>query len=556
MIATRTAVLWAPDWPVVAALAAADLGVHVPAAVLGGSATSGAGRGTGQRLVAVSAVARAAGVRRGMRRRQAQERCPDLILLPVDDGRDAREFEPVATAAETVVAGLEIARPGLLLLPADGAARYHGSEETLAQALVERVAQATGHECQVGVADGFLAAVLAAREHRVVPAGASGEYLAGRPVGELLHAATAPAGAGAVADLIDLWQRLGLHTLGDLAALPEAAVHARFGAAGSWAQRLARGEDVRPPARRRIEGEIEAEAELDPPADRVDVAAFAARRLADDLHDQLARRGLTCGRLRITARAVDPVSGDARTLERLWRADGALGGLSATRITDRVRWQLEGWLTREAAAGPRARSAEEAEPTSPGVVIVRLGLTAEEVSPAGALQPRLWGPSAGEDLRARRALERVQALLGGDAVLTVRLQGGRDPRDRVQLVPFGEEVPPARAVDRPWPGALPAPAPALVLPEPVPARVVDGAGVPVVVDVRLLLSGEPARVDVPGVSQGPDRVADWAGPWPVAERWWSAEASRRVFLQVVLGDGRGLLLSAARGTWQLEAVYD
>ncbi|MCF4121431.1 DNA polymerase Y family protein [Antribacter sp. KLBMP9083] len=583
--ATRTAVLWVPDWPVVAALAVAGLGVHVPAAVLGGAAAGGTT--TGQRLVAVSAVARAAGVRRGMRRRQAQERCPELVLLPADDARDAREFEPVAAAAETVVAGLEISRPGLLLLPAGGAARYHGSEESLARALVERVGQATGHECQVGVADGFLAAVLAAREHRVVALGASPTYLAPRPVGDLLHAATGEQGgargaeaaaARTVAELADLWQRLGLHTLGDLAALPEASVHARFGDAGTWAQRLARGEDVRPPARRRVEGEIVAEQELDPPAERVDVAAFAARRLADDLHDQLARHGLSCGRLRITARAVDPVTGESRTLERLWRTDGALGGLSAARITDRVRWQLEGWLTAGGAAP-----------------IAHLALAAEEMSPAGALQPRLWGPSAGEDLRARRALERVQALLGGDAVLTVRLQGGRDPRDRVQLVPFGEEAPPGRAPDRPWPGSLPAPAPALVLPEPVPAAVVDDAGAHVVVDVRLALSGEPARVLLPGADGlpgevrfdhaiahrtaaltvhnrvieadlGPERdfgvgsegraVTDWAGPWPVAERWWSSDARRRVFLQVVLMDGRGLLLSAAQGAWQLEAVYD
>ncbi|WP_125776532.1 Y-family DNA polymerase [Antribacter gilvus] len=605
---TRTAVLWVPDWPVVAGLAVAGLGSHVPAAVLGGSSSSGAGAGTGQRLVAVSAVARAAGVRRGMRRRQAQERCPDLVLLPVDDGRDAREFEPVAVAAETVVAGLEIARPGLVLLPADGAARYHGSEEALAQALVEQVADRTGHECQVGVADGFLAAVLAARESHVVPPGGSRAYLAPRPVGELLHAAAVPssgggtargtggADVGAVAELADLWRRLGLHTLGDLAALPEASVHARFGDAGTWAQRLARGEDVRPPARRRIEGEITAAQELDPPATRVDVATFAARRLADDLHHQLGSRGLACGRLRITARAVDPVTGDARTLERLWRVDdGALGGLTAARITDRVRWQLEGWLTASAVArGRGARAAQRqanapdrfqdreggvrrtwkqsgahledgaAPESEPALEIAHLALTAEEVAPAGVLQPRLWGPSAGEDLRARRALERVQGLLGGDAVLTLQVQGGRDPRDRVHLVPFGEEAPPARDPGRPWPGALPQPGPSLVLPEPVPAAVLDADGRPVVIDVRLALSGAPARVQVeatPGVAPASARdlactVVDWAGPWPVAERWWSVAARRRVFLQVVADDGRGLLLSATAGAWSLEALYD
>jgi protein ImuB len=217
-----------------------------------------------------------------------------------------------------------------------------------------------------------------------------------------------------------------------------------------------------------------------------------------------------------------------------------------------VRWQLEGWLT----ASSLGQGVEPAP-------IAGLTLAAEEVAPAGALQPRLWGPGAGEDLRARRAVERVQALLGGDAVLTVRLQGGRDPRDRVQLVPYGEQVPPERDPDRPWPGALPPPAPSVVLPEPVPAHVLDDAGRPVVVDVRLAVSGDPARVVVPGEGAwgGIDAVVvDWAGPWPVAERWWTPQGRRRVFLQVV-ADGveaptLGLLLSSSAGEWSLEALYD
>jgi protein ImuB len=529
-----------PDWPVVAALVVAGLGPETPAAVTGGP---------GGRIVAVSAPARSAGVRRGMRRREAQGRCPDLQLWTADDARDAREFEPVAVAAETVVSGLEIARPGLLLLPSGGAARYHGSERDLARELTEQVAVRTGHECQVGVADGFLAAVLAAREDAVVPPGASRDYLASRPAAVLVHARPADR---ALTELVDLWRRLGVRTLAELAALPDAAVAARFGDLGVWAQRLARGQDVRPPARRRLEEDLTVAEELDPPAHQVDVATFAARRLAERLHEDLSRRGLACGRLRITARAVDPVTGEARTLERLWRTDDTLGGLSAARITDRVRWQLEGWLT----ASSLGQGVEPAP-------IAGLALAAEEVAPAGALQPRLWGPGAGEDLRARRAVERVQALAGGDAVLTVRLQGGRDPRDRVQLVPYGEQVPPERDPDRPWPGALPPPAPSVVLPEPVPARVLDDAGYPVVVDVRLGVSGDPARVVVPreGAWNGIDAaVVDWAGPWPVAERWWTPQGRRRVFLQVV-ADGEeaptlGLLLSSSAGDWSLEALYD
>ncbi|WP_425953917.1 DNA polymerase Y family protein [Xylanimonas sp. McL0601] len=548
----RTAVLWVPDWPVVAAMAVAGVDAHVPAAVL-----------THQGVVAASAVARSAGVRRGMRRRVAQERCPELVLLAADDARDVREFEPVVVAAETVVAGVEVARPGLLLLPADGPARYHGTEEELARALVE-AASSAGFEPQVGVADGILAAVLAARADDVVPPGGSRAFLAPRPAGDLVHAVTDPGGVAAVRAAVDLWWRLGVRSLGDLAALPPESVSGRFGDLGAWAQRLARGEDLRPPARRRPEEDLAVGADLDPPALRVDVATFAARRLAEELYELLSRRGLACGRLRITART------EESELERVWRTDdAATGGLSAARITDRVRWQLEGWLT--ASSARRGRDGDAAP-----APIVHLALAAEEVTPAGTHQPGLWGADAGGDVRARRALGRVQGLLGGDAVLTVAVQGGRDPRDRVHLVPFGEQAPPARDAALPWPGALPSPAPATLLEEPLGARVLDAEGREVVVTTRLEMPGPPvaillgefehsSRPSSARVLEQPDgrsntaatAVVGFAGPWPLHEQWWEpGGGKRRVLLQVVLDDGRGLLLAASGGAWQVEAVYD
>ncbi|WP_307725007.1 DNA polymerase Y family protein [Cellulomonas aerilata] len=543
---TRTAALWVPDWPVVAAMVAGQVEAHRPAAVH-----------DGRRVTAVSAPARAQGVRRGMRRRQAQECCPGLELLTVDEGRDTRTFEPVAAAAETIVAGLEVARPGLLLLPAVGASRYHGSEEALAELLVSRVADATGHECQVGVADGLLAAVLAARSSRVVPAGTARTFLAPVAVDELVHAALGERAVAEVGDLVDLLHRLGLRTLGELTALPAADVEARFGQLGAWAHRLARGEDVRPPDRRRPESDVAVECELDPPAERVDAAAFAARRLAEQLQAMLLERSASCGRLRITARTEA-----GEELVRTWCTDaGGLGGLSAARITDRVRWQLEGWLSGGGRSGPVRDGAAAPEPSA----LVRLGISAEEVAPAGAEQGRLWGGASGGDLRAHRALLRVQGLLGGDGVLVATLQGGRDVRDQVHLVPWGDARATQRAADRPWPGRLPEPAPATVLVEPVAVEVLDAGGAAVRVDARLTTSGAPALVRwsgapgapaVPGLDATTHRLVAWAGPWPMVERWWTPEVRRRVHLQVALEGGRALLLSCTQGTWACEAVYD
>ncbi|HEY0216028.1 MAG TPA: DNA polymerase Y family protein, partial [Cellulomonas sp.] len=402
-MSTRTTVVWVPDWPVVASVRDAEVPGHLPAAVLDGA-----------RLTAVSAIARTQGVRRGMRRRQAQSICPEVVLLPADDARDARLFEPVATAVETVVAGIEVVRPGLLLLPAGGAARYHGTEEALAEKLVSVVAERTGHECQVGTADGLLAAVLAARSDAVVPAGGSAAFLLPRDIGDVAPAAVQDDAVRAVVDLVDLLRRLGLRTLGDLAALTAGDVHARFGTWGTWAWTLARGEDLRPPARRRPETDLEVATALDPPAHRVDVATFAGRRLAEELHDLLVAQSVTCGRLRIAAR-----TDEGTDLSRTWRTDlGGLGGLSAARITDRIRWQLEGWLTAGAAQRPAIGTDADVDDLGEPVGLVALSITAEDVAPAGAEQGRLWGGPSGGDLRAHRALDRVQGLLGGDGVLT------------------------------------------------------------------------------------------------------------------------------------------
>ncbi|WP_407342541.1 DNA polymerase Y family protein [Pengzhenrongella phosphoraccumulans] len=576
--AARTAVLWVPDWPVVAAMAAGQAEVQQSVAVH-----------DGRRITAVSAVARSQGVRRGMRRRQAQECCPELVLLTVDEGRDARTFEQVAAAVETVVAGLEVARPGLLLLPADGASRFHGSEQALAETLVEQVAERTGHECQVGVADGGFAAILAARSSCLVAPGGSRAFLAPLAVDQLVHAAMGDRAVAEIGELLDLLHRLGLRTLADLTALPASDVEARFGRLGLWAHRLARGDDVRPTVRRRLEPDIEVGCELDPPAERVDAAAFAARRLAEQLQAMLLERSVSCGRLRITA-----WTDAGEELVRTWRTDaGGLGGLSPARITDRVRWQLEGWLSGAGAAqrGPGQRGPGRRGPGAAGdlgrsapvpAALVRLGIAAEEVAPAGAEQGWLWGGASGGDLRAHRALLRVQGLLGGDGVLVATLQGGRDVRDQVHLAAWGDAQSPPRAVDRPWPGRLPEPSPATVLVEPAAVQVLDAGGTPVLVGSRLTISAPPAALRWPerprahaeqrgaraegaraegardegSRDDGPQVVVAWAGPWPMLERWWSETPRRRVHLQVALADGRALLLACTGGEWTCEAIYD
>ncbi|SCF00378.1 protein ImuB [Micromonospora coriariae] len=536
----RTLLLWCPDWPVLAAEIVDGVPATGPVAVLHAN-----------RVVACSERARAEGVRRGLRKREAQGRCPQLTVVEYDPGRDARAFEPVVAAVEELVAGVEVVRPGACAVAARGPSRYLGGEEAAAERIIEHIAQSCLVESQVGIADGVFAAGLAARAGRVVAPGGTPEFLAGLPVEAL--------GRSALADLL---RRLGVRTLGDFAALPAGDVLARFGFDGALAHRLAAGRDHRPLAVRRPPADLTVTSEHDEPIDRVDAAAFAARALAEQLHDRLAGHGLACTRLGIEA-----VTAHGQELHRVWRHDGLL---TAVAIADRVRWQLDGWLS-----GSNGRAG--ARPARPTVGIIRLRLVPDGVIAQAGLQSGLWGEAGEERERAHRALSRVQGILGPEAVVTAVLGGGRSPADQVRLVPWGDErlptrpgpaplpgepiVSAGRPADRsaggvpPWPGRLPAPAPAVVLPSPLAATVHDAAGEAVVISARLAVSAPPARLVV-GTGR-PAEIVGWAGPWPVDERWWApAEARRRARFQVCLADGTALLLAVEAGQWLVEAIYD
>jgi len=556
----RTLAVWVPDWPLVAAGVALD---H-PAAVLHGG-----------HLVACTPAARCEGVAVGQRRREAQARCPRLEVLGHDPARDGRAFEQVVAAVEVLTPRVEVAEPGTCALPTRGPSRYWGGDQALAERLLGLVDEAlagpggSGAAARVGVADGPFAAALAARtagrsDHpagrgraavRVVEPGATPAFLAPLPVAVLAG------GAGGLGpdlpDLVGVLTRLGLTTLGSVAALPATHVVGRFGAEGQRVHRLAAGLDDRPPATRGLPPELTVQAQLDPPAERVDIAAFTGKALADELHQRLDRRGLVCTRVVIT---VETEHGEC--LERVWRHEGALGSGA---VADRVRWQLDGWFNHTSAhAGGTGAGVDR--PTA-GISLLRLA--PEEVVPAGDRQDGFWGGGRGEAERAARALARVQALLGPGSVSVVEGEGGRNPGDEVGLVP-AEAVdlldrPPVEPVlaagpvvgagRPPWPGRLGLPSPATVHPQPVPAQLHDAADRPVAVSGRGTSSAEPARLSIDG---GPwQEVVAWAGPWPVDERWWDPAGRRRQARYQVLGaDGLPRLVALQDGRWWVLATYD
>ena len=568
-----------PDWAVVAA----GHGEDEPVLVLHAN-----------RVVAASAAARAAGVAVGLRRREAQRRCPDAVLVAADPARDARVFEPLVGALEAVTPRVEVTHPGTVAFGTLGPSRFHGGDAALGELVVEVLAAAlpTPGPVRVGIGDGTFTAACAARPGRpgrslgpgdpaeppdevvtpppkwgprpdpgsfrvrkgaasgatrtqngaahpptpagavtIVPAGEAAAFLAPWPV----EAAAEHLGTPEAEDVADVLRRLGLRTLGAVATLDAPDVLGRFGDTGTLVHRLAQGLDPRPLATRRPAPELAVSAELDPPVERVDLLAFRAVALADDLHTRLGRDGLACLRLGIE---VETDHGETR--RRSWRHEGGLG---AAAVAERARWQLDGWLS-----GPVA--------DRPSAGIIRLVLDPEEVVPARGRQLGFWGGETRLDEGAARALARVGALLGTDAVTVPEVVGGRGPGDRVTTLPAasvdlgGDRTLARPGLDGPWPGRLPPPSPALVFADPAPVDLLDADDRPVRVSGRGLISAAPARL-------GRHPIVGWAGPWPLVEQWWDPDRGRRrARVQVVLDDGTAHLLALEAGTWYLEATYD
>ncbi len=203
-------------------------------------------------------------------------------------------------ALEGIGAAVESMRPGLVCFDARGLLRLHGG--TLTGVL--RVArQALGEPVRFGVAPTRFAGVAAASRARVrhplVVTGGQREardFLSPMAVALLRD-------SPALAPLVEPLERLGIETLGELAALSVGSITDRFGASGRTAHRLARGIDT--PLRVRDPGEFVREALDLPDATSGLQLERALGMLIDRLLARQERRGRTLRAVVLSAALVE-----------------------------------------------------------------------------------------------------------------------------------------------------------------------------------------------------------------------------------------------------------
>ena len=244
-------------------------------------------------IIDCSPEAAARGVGTGMPLRDARTIVSDMVLLPPDPVFYSRAFEALLDAIEGAEPHVEPGEPGTAFAAIDP----HADDDAQSRAagrLVRAVRAGSGVDASAGAGEGKFVAWAAATvsapgEAAVVPAGREQAFLA-------------PLSTSFLPVSYEAHRKLalyGLHTIGDVAALPIGSMQAQFGGEGRRLYELARGIDTTPfLPRARVEPVA---GTLSMPAPTVNSGALliAARQLAGRLLQRPAMRYRQVRQLRL-----------------------------------------------------------------------------------------------------------------------------------------------------------------------------------------------------------------------------------------------------------------
>jgi DNA polymerase-4 len=207
--------------------------------IVGADPQGGRGRGV---VATASYEARAFGVSSAMPISQAWKRCPHGVYLHPDMDKYAAVSREVMEVLGRFSDCVEPVSIDEAFLDVTGSRRAFGDGESVARRLKDAVCTQTRLTASVGVAGSKLVAKVASDMRKpdglvVVPAGTEAAFLAPLPIRRLW-------GVGPKTE--EELARLGVHTIGALAALDPDRVARKLGTHGHDMLRLARGEDDRP----------------------------------------------------------------------------------------------------------------------------------------------------------------------------------------------------------------------------------------------------------------------------------------------------------------------
>lgn len=558
----RYIALWFPNWPLVAARRAG-----APADVV---VAKGA-------VLAAGSEAKAAGITQGMRLRHARLLMPMLVDAATDAELETRLFEEVLLALDQVAAGIEVIRPGLVVIAVAPLVKFYGSEEDAADRLIN-VAASLGIETQVGLADDLNTAIIAARRGAKVTHDLTRDFLRDIPLRWL---AREPA-LDIDPHVVEVLTAVGVTRCGQLAAMQLKDIASRCGTPGEWLWRLAIGETRRATSSSEVPDDLRVTHVCEPPLQRVDEAAFLGRALAAELHSKVRARGQAMSRVKVVAEIYQ--DGELTELSRVWRARQPL---TESATAERLRWQCDSWLSTVRTRGsggagggagpdesgkPRggrplgrrkpvvpapSQEYEVDEAAGEDFGIVRISLIPVDLEIPEAVG--LFDQANARDEEIERLVARLQSSYGPEKIRRLLPRGTRGVADRIDSIAFGDEAESGTGDNTPWEGAIPAPFPAQAggfRPLHLTATAPTGEQVPCYVTEEGALNQRPSRLTVDNRSFN---IEAWSGPWLVEERWWTDEPLRCARMQLQFTDDAGcshvLLAYWSERRWQVEAEY-
>ena len=464
-------------------------------------------------VAAVNRAAEAAGVLPGMTLADARAVEPALAVFDAEPESDARLLERLAAWCTRYTPWTAPDGTDGVVLDITGCAHLFSGERALLADLKARLA-AAGFESRAALADTPAAAWAVARfgARAIIPPAQQGAALDPLPVAALRLPATAVEGLAAV----------GLRRIGDLHAMPRAALAARFGTAVARRLDQALGRLDEPVSPRMPVPPHSVRLALPEPISTPEAIAGAVRHLLDRLGVGLEAAQEGARRLLLEAHRVDRRLEDpSQTL--------AIGTSRPVRDADALMRLF-------------AQRLEKIEP-GPGIEVMVLSAT--EAGPLGAVQTGLDG--SGDESALGELVDRIGNRLGERAVLRLVPRPSWLPERSV--APAAALMAAANDVLWPpvlWPDDRPRPVRLLAPPEPIEAM----APVPDDPPVMFRWRGAVHRV----------RRAD--GPERIEAEWWRRDGEVRDYYRVEDAAGRrfwvfrqGLYQPGVTAPWFLHGFF-
>jgi protein ImuB len=378
--------------------------------------------------------------------------------------------------------------PDTIVFRVDGLKRLYGSHRQIAEA----IAKQAGGRGNVGIAETADAAILAARSFPGISVAPQLDHL---PVESLPITPR-------MGETLESW---GIHTLAQLARLPEIGIAERFGAEGVYLHRLARGAIHRPLKIFQPENVYEDRIELDHPVSLLEPLLFLAARILNEQCEKLVSHAMAANEVTIRLELEDK-TGHVRTL-RLpipMRESKALLKLL----------QLD------------------LEAHSPQAATIALALSLKPVHPR-TIQSGIFLPATPAPDKLELTLVRIRGIVGENNVGVPELLNTHHPH------PFRMSTNQPRVSGEP---------------PPVDSRqALRYCRPPVPASVELA-GNRPTSITAPGIH---GRVLNAAGPWRTSGDWWTSTSWNRDEWDITLANGA--LYRVYRepdNRWFVEGTYD